>query len=185
MVLNIGQHNLSKTAPQCLSKIPVILSPGVPNHGFSGLKAFWFNNNAVYCILDSHPEPTHIHVFSLYWEHKVIQATSVQRPKSVFIEWILQWQLCKCKSCPLCATQYIRFQIYNLIEFWNPSFYKKRLGPHAGPHHFINARFLVNQFFRVFLERLMLQHVINEIPLGTSFYKHSTFSDHFINTFGL
>ena len=123
--------------------------------------------------------------FSLYWEHKVIQATSVQRPKSVFIEWILQWQLCKCKSCPLCATQYIRFQIYNLIEFWNPSFYKKRLGPHAGPHHFINARFLVNQFFRVFLERLMLQHVINEIPLGTSFYKHSTFSDHFINTFGL
>ena len=64
-------------------------------------------------------------------------------------------------------------------------FIKKHVGPHAGPHHFINPRFLVNHFFRVFLDRLMLQHVINEIPLGTSFYKQSTFADHFINTFGL
>ena len=64
-------------------------------------------------------------------------------------------------------------------------FIKKRVGPHAGPHHFINARFLVNPFSVVVLDRLMLHHFIDEIPLGTSFYKQRTLSDHFINTFGL
>ena len=64
MILNVGEHDLSEKRHHYASlKCKVILSQGVPNHGFSGLKAIWFNNNAVHRIFDNHPETTHKHVF--------------------------------------------------------------------------------------------------------------------------
>ena len=61
-------------------KCKVILSQGVPNHGFSGLKAIWFNNNAVHRIFDNHPETTHKHVF--FYILSTSSNSSHKRPKA-------------------------------------------------------------------------------------------------------
>ena len=122
--------------------------------------------------------------FSLYWVHQVIQATSVQRPKSVFIEWNDNY-VSASHAHYMRLNTYVFKYIISLNSGIHHFIKKKRVGPHAGPHHFINARFLVNPFSVVVLDCLMLQHFIDEIPLGTSFYKQRTLSDHFINTFGL
>ena len=104
----------------------------------------FLQKNANNFFLGSDPETTHKHVFSIL---STSSHSSHKRPKAQigFYRMDIEFALCKCKSCPLYRTQYIRCQMSQTSRIHHSI--KKKVGPPAGPHHFINANMFQNPFF--------------------------------------